>query len=79
MKKITVEIPDQLLARVKAIARTEDSELRDLMAEGLRRVLLDRESRRPYVMADRSRGGSGLQPEFQNATWREIRAASYQD
>lgn len=75
--KTTLEISDHLLRRAKALARRRGTTLRGLAEEGLRRVLDEAEAAtrtavRPVVVR-----GDGLAPEFQDASWKQVRDAAY--
>ena len=41
--------------------------------------IAERKERRPFTLRDESFGEGGLQDEFKNATWEQIRAAAYGD
>ena len=76
--KTTVQIPDPLLNRAKALARKQGTTLAALMEEGLRRVVDEKErQRRSFKLRDASVGGSGIRPEFAGS-WEAIRAAIYE-
>jgi Arc/MetJ family transcription regulator len=75
--KTTVHIPDALLAEAQQLAAKEKTTLKALVAEGLRAVVHERKTRKPFKLEDGSVGGNGLQPEWQDASWDEIRAAAY--
>ena len=76
--KTTVEIPDGLLARAKALAKKRGMPLRRLIEEGLRRVLKEEPAPKPFELRDCSFGGSGLSAEFAAAPWHRIRDAVYE-
>jgi hypothetical protein len=76
--KTTVQIADALLAEAQALAAKERTTLKALVNEGLRKVIDAHKTAKPFKLKDGSfRGGRGFQPEFENATWAEIRAAAY--
>jgi hypothetical protein len=75
--KTTVEISDPLLRRAKQLASERGTSLRELVETGLRRVLDDERSPKPFVLRDVRVAGSGLQPEFRSASWAQIRDAAY--
>ncbi|MCZ8176668.1 MAG: hypothetical protein O9343_15900 [Burkholderiaceae bacterium] len=77
--KTTVELPDDLLERSKALARRENSTLKALLEEGLRLVVRSRMRRRaaPFVLQPFQ--GDGLTPEFASAGWDRIRDEIYRD
>ena len=76
--KTTIEISDSILARVKQLAREQNSTLRSLTEEGLRKVIEERSTRGPCRVSPVTFRGKGLSPEFQGATWERIRDASYE-
>jgi len=41
-------------------------------------VLQEEPERKPFRLRDASVGGRGLTPEFENASWEQIRAAIYE-
>jgi hypothetical protein len=77
--KTTVQIPDALLTRAKAIARREGTTLAALVAEGLRGVVRARSTReeKPFMLRDCSVGGRGMNPEFKDS-WDAVRSAVYE-
>jgi hypothetical protein len=75
--KTTIEIADDLFARVQAKARSERTTFRALTEQGLRHVLEDvpRQAKRlPPLVTVRGRGRAG---EFQGAGWDRIRDEIY--
>jgi hypothetical protein len=74
--KITIEIENQLLTRVKALARRRKTSVRALTEEGLRLVLRQKGFSRwkwnPVVVR-----GNGLTDEFKKAGWDRIRDELY--
>jgi hypothetical protein len=78
--KTTIELPDELLKRVRAAAKREGATLRALIEEGLRLALRARERKRsaPPVRLKPFRG-DGFTPEFRDAGWERIRAEIYGD
>jgi len=79
--KTTIELPDDLLERSKAVARRENSTLKALIEEGLRLALRERTRARkraaPFVVQPFA--GDGLSPEFAGAGWEKIRDEIYRD
>ena len=75
--KTTVELPDDLLERCKAVARRENSTLQALIEEGLRLALSERTRarKRAAPFALQPFPGDGLSPEFAGAGWEKIRDA----
>jgi hypothetical protein len=77
--KTTIELPDELLARSKAVARRESSTLKALVEEGLHLVLQAR-GRKPSVpYAVQPFLGDGLSPDFAHARWEAVRDEIYRD
>jgi hypothetical protein len=77
--KTTVQIPDPVLSRAKAIARREGTTLAALITEGLRAVVEQRSVPRGhrFELRDASFGGKGMNPDFQSG-WEAVRAAAYE-
>jgi hypothetical protein len=76
--KTTVEISDVLLQEAKQVASAEETTLRELIEEGLRRSLDARKQRRPFRLRDASYKGKGLQPGVSLGTWERIRELIYE-
>jgi len=75
--KTTIDIADPLLEAAKAKARDEDRTLRDVVEEGLRRVL-DEPPKKPFKLRYvPAMDGEGLTPEFRDAPWSNIRDEIY--
>ena len=77
--KTTIELPDDLLERSKAVARRENSTLKALIEEGLRLALRARTRRRAAPFAVQAFKGDGLSPEFAGAGWERLRDEIYRD
>ena len=77
--KTTVELPDDLLERSKAVARRENSSLKALIEEGLRMALRARQQSRRKAFSVQAFHGDGLTSEFADADWEKIRAEVYRD
>jgi hypothetical protein len=76
--KTTVEISDPLLERARQTARREKTTVRQLIEEGLRRVLAERRQRGPFRLRKASFHGDGLQPDLATAGWDRIRERAYE-
>ncbi|MGQ0530122.1 MAG: DUF2191 domain-containing protein [Panacagrimonas sp.] len=76
--KTTIEISDPLFTRARRYAKREGMTLRAVVEMGLRRVIEDKPATSGFKLRDASVKGEGLQPEFENATWEQIRAAIYE-
>lgn len=75
--KTTVNLPDELLREAQQLARRERTTLRELIETGLRTVVEQRSTDLPFVLADASVDGRGLQPAFRGASWEQIRDTVY--
>ena len=76
--KTTIDIADGLLARAKAQAVSEATTLKSLTEEGLQLVLKERARRKGKRIKPVTVSGGGLQPEYVDADWNQIRAAAYE-
>ena len=74
--KTTVELSAPLLERATRLAAERGSTLRELIEAGLRRVLEEERSSKPFVLRDLRVKGVGLQAEFRDANWEQIREAA---
>jgi len=77
--KTTIELPDDLLERSKAVARRENSSLKALIEEGLRLALWERRRKPAAPFAVQPFIGDGLSPEFADACWETMRDGIYRD
>jgi hypothetical protein len=77
--KTTVDLSDELLLEARRVAREEHTTLRSLLEEGLRGVIARHRDAGRFALRDASVTGNGLRPEFREASWAEIREASYGD
>jgi hypothetical protein len=78
--KTTIEIADPLFERARQMADRDGTTLRALVEEGLRRVLDEKATSRPFKLRDGSfKGGKGFAPEFADGDWSRIRRAIYED
>ena len=76
--KTTVDIGDPLFAEAKRLAASEDTTLRALIEEGLRRLLEERRARSDFVLRRAAFGGRGLRPEIREGSWERIRDLIYE-
>ena len=75
--KTTVEISDALLDEAKRVALSEESTLRELIEEGLRRSLDDRKKRKRFRLRRASWRGKGLQAGV-SEQWDRLRELAYE-
>lgn len=76
--KTTLEIQDDLLERIRGVARREGTTLRALVEEGLRLALRARAPRRRAGFQLKPFHGDGFTDEFANASWQQIRDEIYE-
>jgi hypothetical protein len=76
--KTTVDLPDDLLERAKAMAAGEQTTLKALIEEGLRWVL-SRKRRRTerFVLRDASVSGDGVAEGLSEGSWDQLRDLIY--
>ena len=75
--KTTVEISDALLKEAKLVASREETTVRELIEEGLRRSLEERRQRGLFRLRRASFKGKGLQPSA-SGTWERLRDMIYE-
>ena len=76
--KTTVEIPDSLLDEAQRVALHEETTLRVLIEEGLRRALSERKQPRKFRLRRASFKGKGLQPGIAAGDWNRVRELVYE-
>ncbi len=78
--KTTIDIPEPLLRRAKALAQRQNRTLRDMVEAGLRRELSDTQaSLGQFRLRDASVQGNGLSPSLHGSSFSEILDLSYGD
>jgi Bacterial antitoxin of type II TA system, VapB len=77
--KTTLEISDPLLREARKIASRENTTLRALVEQGLRRVVAEKKKDTPFQLRDASVGGKGLHPDVAGKSWDEIRDMIYEE
>jgi hypothetical protein len=78
--KTTIDLTDALAKKAKQLAESNGQTLRAVIEEGIRLAL--RQSKNggaPFALRDARVHGNGLQPEFDSASWSDIRQAAYED
>ena len=77
--KTTIDIADAILEESRRIAQRDKTTLRELVQEGLRRVLEERRvSVPPFQMKPLPTAGGGFQSDFADGDWSRIRDEAYQ-
>ena len=75
--KTTIELPEALFDKAKRHARKHKTTLKALIEQGLRQVLAARSGTAPFKLRDASVNGKGVNPEFRDASWEQLRDAIY--
>ena len=76
--KTTVEIADPLLKAARKTAAEEDTTVRALVEEGLRKVLAERRASTKFQLRDASFGKGGLRPAIREGSWEQVRDLIYE-
>ena len=76
--KTTIDISDDLAAQAKQLARSEGTTLKAIIEQGIRLKLEQSSSERAFRLPDRAVSGRGLQAEYRDKSWEEIREAAYE-
>ncbi len=76
--KTTVQIPDSLFEEVRALAHREQTTMKALIQEGLRRIISERKRRNRFRLRKATFKGQGLHPDLKEASWEQIREKSYE-
>ena len=78
--KTTIELPDPLFAQARRYAGAHKMTMKSLIEQGLRKVMAEKKTEKPFKLRDGSfKGGNGMTPEYQNATWEEKLQIIYGD
>ncbi len=77
--KTTVEIADALFEAARRLADREQTTLRALIEEGLRRVTASRRESREFRLRKCTVKGRGLSPDLAGQGWEGIRARAYDE
>jgi hypothetical protein len=76
--KTTIDIAEAILKEARETAARDQTTLKDLVHEGLLRVLEDRRTRRAaFRLRPIEPVGGGFQPEFADGDWQHIRDEIY--
>jgi len=75
--KTTIEIADDLAEKAQQLALARGITFRAIIEEGIRRTLRAEADPPEFKLRDLSVAGRGLQPDFQDAKWADLRNALY--
>jgi hypothetical protein len=76
--KTTIEISDALMEQARRLAARENTTLRALVEQGLRKVIADKKRSVRFRLRRASFKGKGLQPPLQDAGWERLREMVYE-
>ena len=76
--KTTVQIPDALFEAARKAAQRDKTTLKELVEQGLRKVLSERKQRDNFKLRKASFKGNGLQAHLAGASWDQIQEKSYE-
>ena len=76
--KTTVQIPDSLFEEARKLAQREQTTLKALVEEGLRRVITEHQREIRFRLRKATFTGNGLLPHLAGASWEHIRDLSYE-
>jgi hypothetical protein len=76
--KTTIQIPTSLFEEVRKLAHREQTTLKALVEEGLRKIISERKRRRRFRLRKATFRGNSLQPHLAGASWDQILQLSYE-
>lgn len=75
--KTTIDLSDALLHEARDVAARKGMTLRAIVEQGLRRVIDEANQPKPFKLREAGFGGDGLQPEFTDVPWEQLRDTIY--
>ena len=76
--RTTVDISDSLHEEARKVAAAENSSMKALIEEGLRKAIADRKQGKKFALRKVTFAGNGLQPDIAGASWDKIREMAYE-
>lgn len=76
--KTTIDIAAPVLERARRLAARRGVTLRELVEEGLRRVVDGEREVRPFRLKEAAFEGKGLAPEAEGLSWERLRQLAYE-
>jgi hypothetical protein len=77
--RTSIDLPERLFRRAKALAARRGTTLRELICEGLEAVLTPPTAgNQPFRLADKSFGGEGYADGVDGGDWARLRELSYE-
>ena len=77
--RTSIDLPDRLFRRAKALAARRGTTLREIICEGLEAVLAPTSAgKKPFRLSDRSFAGEGYVEGVDSGDWARLRESSYE-
>lgn len=76
--KTTIQIADSVLEEARKVAAREQTTLKELVEDGLRKIISERKKKEAFRLRKASFKGKGLQSQFAGASWEKLRDAVYE-
>jgi hypothetical protein len=76
--KTTIDIPDALMARIKAKAAKENTTIKQIVVAAIQTGLATPKGGKPFKLRDCSVKGDGLRPGVDLSDWDSIREMIYE-
>ena len=76
--KTTIQIPDALFEEVRRLAHQENTTMKVIIEEGLRRIISERKLRCHFKLRKVTFKGKGLQPHLAGTSWDQTLQVSYE-
>jgi len=77
--KTTMHIPDSLIEEVRKLAQQEQTTMKAIVEDGLRRVVSERRRHTRFRLRKATFKGKGLQSHLAGSSWDQIRELSYEE
>jgi len=75
--KTTIDLSEALLHEARDVAARQGTTLRAIIEQGLRRVIDEAKRPKSFKLRKVGFGGTGLQREFKDASWEQLRDTIY--
>jgi hypothetical protein len=76
--KTTIQIPDSLFEEMRKLAHREQTTMKSIVEESLRRTITERQRRSRFRLRKATFKGKGLQPHLAGTSWDQILQLSYE-
>jgi len=76
--KTTIQIPDSLFEEVKKLAHRDQTTMKSIVEESLRRTISERQRRSRFRLRKATFKGNGLQPHLAGTSWDQVLHLSYE-